>query len=69
MLATLAGARTLGLAQGGAGNADALAGGYHLAWMVGVATVLVSLGVVITVLRKGPSALAAEELPEEAAAA
>ena len=65
----LAGARTLGLVQGGAGSADALAAGYHLAWLVGAATVLVSAGVVITVLRKGPSVPAAAELLEEAAAA
>src|SRR5205823_7494832 len=51
VLATLAGARTLDLVQAGAGSADALAAGYHLAWLVGSGAVLISLGVAISVLR------------------
>jgi EmrB/QacA subfamily drug resistance transporter len=51
VLATLAGARTLDLAANGATSAAALAGGYHLAWLVGAATVLITLVVAMSVLR------------------
>jgi MFS family permease len=54
VLATLAGARTLNLAADGATSAAALAGGYHLAWLVGAATVLITLALSVSVLRTRP---------------
>ena len=53
VLATLAGARTLSLLHDGAGTAAALAGGYHLAWLVGAGTVIVTLALTISLLRAG----------------
>jgi EmrB/QacA subfamily drug resistance transporter len=53
ILATLAGARTLSLVQGGAVTSAALAGGYHLAWLVGAATILVTLALTLSALRGG----------------
>jgi EmrB/QacA subfamily drug resistance transporter len=55
VLATLAGARTLNLAANGATSAAALAGGYHLAWLVGAATVLITLALAMSVLRARPT--------------
>src|SRR3982074_1466467 len=43
VLAALAGARTLNLIHNGAGPTAALAGGYHFAWLVGAATVFITL--------------------------
>jgi hypothetical protein len=51
VLATLAGARTLNLVQNGVGTTTALAGGYHLAWLVGAATVVVTLALTMSLLR------------------
>ena len=51
ILATLAGSRTLSLLHDGAATAAALAGGYHLAWLVGAGTVVVTLGLTMSVLR------------------
>jgi len=51
ILATLAGARTMSLLHDGATTAAALAGGYHLAWLVGAGTVVVTLGLTMSVLR------------------
>jgi len=51
VLATLAGARTLSLVGSGSSSADALAGGYHLAWLVGAATVVVALAIAVPMLR------------------
>ena len=51
VLATLAGARTLSLAHGGASATAALAGGYHLAWLVGAGTVVITLVMTISLLR------------------
>jgi MFS family permease len=53
ILATLAGARTLNLVHEGAGSAAALAGGYHLAWLVSAATILVTLALTLAALRGG----------------
>jgi EmrB/QacA subfamily drug resistance transporter len=50
VLATLAGTRALSLVHDGAGTAAALAGGYHLAWLVGAGTVVVTLALAVTVL-------------------
>jgi len=43
VMATLAGARTLDLIQGGTDSITALAAGYHLAWLVGAGIVVVTL--------------------------
>ena len=51
VLATLAGSRTLSLLHDGAGTAAALAGGYHLAWLVGAGTVIVTLALTTCLLR------------------
>jgi EmrB/QacA subfamily drug resistance transporter len=51
ILATLAGARTLNLVHDGVGSAAALAGGYHLAWLVGAGTVIVTLALAMSALR------------------
>jgi EmrB/QacA subfamily drug resistance transporter len=51
VLATLAGTRTLSLIHDGAGTTAALAGGYHLAWLVGAATVLLTLVLTLSFLR------------------
>jgi EmrB/QacA subfamily drug resistance transporter len=51
VLATLAGARTLNLVHDGIGSAEALAGGFHLAWLVGAGTVVITLALTMSVLR------------------
>jgi len=51
VLATLAGSRTLDLIHAGAGSGAALAGGYHLAWLISAGTVLVTLALAISLLR------------------
>jgi MFS family permease len=51
VLATLAGWRTVNLAAAGQGAAGALAGGYHLAWLVGAATVVLTMTLVVSLLR------------------
>jgi EmrB/QacA subfamily drug resistance transporter len=55
VLATLAGSRTLTLVHEGAGSAAALAGGYHLAWLVGAGTVVITLALAMSVLRNRTS--------------
>jgi MFS family permease len=55
VLATLAGSRTLNLVHDGVGSAAALAGGYHLAWLVGAGTVVITLALAVSVLRARPS--------------
>ena len=69
VLATLAGARAQALVQDGVSSAAALAGGYHLAWLVGAGTVVITLALAVSVLRGRPL-IAAEAEPvhdEEAA--
>ena len=51
VLATLAGARTAGLAQGGLDPAAALAGGYHLAWFVSAAVLITTVAITVSLLR------------------
>jgi EmrB/QacA subfamily drug resistance transporter len=51
VLATLASARTLNLVQNGVGTPTALAGGYHLAWLIGAATVVISFALTMSLLR------------------
>ncbi|HKV88902.1 MAG TPA: MFS transporter [Candidatus Dormibacteraeota bacterium] len=68
VMATLAGSHTASLFQGGSGLADALAGGYHFAWLVGAATVAVTLGIALIALR-APTAKTAQRMLEECEAA
>jgi len=56
VLATLAGSRTLDLIHAGVGSGAALAGGYHLAWLISAGTVLVTLVLAISLLRARTSA-------------
>jgi hypothetical protein len=68
VLATVAGAHTLALSKGGADTVSALAGGYHYAWLVGAATVLVTLGIVLSTLRsQQPAATEPVEVEVEVA--
>jgi len=69
VLATLAGARTLSLTAGGASGAAALAGGYHLAWLVAAGTVVITLALAVSVLRARPSTEARVTLVESECAA
>jgi MFS family permease len=68
LLATVAGSRTVDMMRGGASLTTALAGGYHLAWLVGAGVVVVTLAVAVTLLRSQRSVETAEEQIEEAAA-
>ena len=69
VLATLAGARAQALVQDGVSSAAALAGGYHLAWLVGAGTVVITLALAVSVLRGRPlMAAEAESVDDEAAA-
>jgi len=54
VMATVAGGRTVQMMQAGAGVADALAAGYHLAWLAGAGIVVVTLGVAAWFLRARP---------------
>ncbi|HSS60939.1 MAG TPA: DHA2 family efflux MFS transporter permease subunit [Candidatus Limnocylindrales bacterium] len=51
VLATIAGSRTVDLVRGGADTGAALAGGYHLAWIIGAGVVVVTLVVAALTLR------------------
>jgi hypothetical protein len=64
ILATLAGARSTNLVRDGLGAALALAGGYHLAWLVSAATVIVTLAITMSVLRTRESIEAEATLGE-----
>ena len=68
VLATVAGTRTLSLVQDGIGGAAALAGGYHLAWLVGAGLVVVTLALAVSTLR-GHDAIEQDELTDGEAAA
>ena len=69
VLATLAGARTLSLLHDGAGIAAALAGGYHLAWLVGAGTVVIALALTMSLLRARTSTKMEVALDEDEAVA
>jgi EmrB/QacA subfamily drug resistance transporter len=69
VLATLAGTRTINLVHEGAGSLDALAGGYHMAWLVGAGTVLVTVLVAIFTLRGRTTSEAEFELADDEAVA
>jgi EmrB/QacA subfamily drug resistance transporter len=58
VLATLAGTRTLSLLHSGLNPAAALAGGYHLAWLVGAGVAVVTFLLTVSVLRTRRSAVA-----------
>jgi EmrB/QacA subfamily drug resistance transporter len=64
VLATLAAGRTDGLRADGESAAAALNGGYHLAYLIGAALVLVALVVTVKVLRAEPAAGAQPALSE-----
>jgi hypothetical protein len=51
VLATLASERTDGLAAAGESAAEALNGGYHLAYLVGAVLIVAAIGVAFAVLR------------------
>src|SRR6266849_2242492 len=61
VLATLAGVRTLNLVESGSSSAAALAGGYHLAWLVGAAVIVTTLALAMSVLRGRPAI--ADQMP------
>ena len=63
VLATIAGGRTLDLVGHGADLGTALSGGYHLAWMVAAAVVVVTLGVALALLRPRTQQISVIEEP------
>jgi EmrB/QacA subfamily drug resistance transporter len=70
VLATLSSSRTDALARGGASTAEALTGGYHLAFWIAAALVGVALAVVLVVVprtRPAPAAAAVDAAVAEAA--
>jgi EmrB/QacA subfamily drug resistance transporter len=69
VLATIAGARTLNLVRDGVGGTAALAGGYHLAWLIGAATICVTLALTMSFLRTRTSLEANDEPAEGEAVA
>jgi EmrB/QacA subfamily drug resistance transporter len=69
VLATIAGARTLNLVHNGVGSAAALAGGYHLAWLIGAATICVTLALTMSSLRARTSLETNDELADDEAVA
>jgi len=68
VLATAASARSSRLVHDGVGNVTALAGGYHLAWLIGAATIVITLALAVTLLR-APSSSELEVADAESEAA
>ncbi|MDQ6884141.1 MAG: MFS transporter [Candidatus Dormibacteraeota bacterium] len=68
VLATLAASRTVSLLRNGSGTAAALAGGYHLAWLIGAALVVVTFALAITLFRERRSVGAEEPVTESVVA-
>ncbi len=68
VLATLAASRTLSLAHDGAGSAAALAGGYHMAWLIGAGTVVVTFVLAVAMLRERRSVGVEEPVNERVVA-
>jgi MFS family permease len=60
VLATLATARTDGLLADGESAAAALNSGYHLAYLIGAALIVVAIGVALTLLEPDRTASASE---------
>jgi len=52
VLATLAATRTASMVHDGATTATALAAGYHMGWLLGAGTVVVTLGLTVSLLRE-----------------
>ena len=70
VMATVAAARSAALSGSGTPDLSALAGGYHAAWLVSAAIVLVTLAVTVATLRRRATvALAPAVYDEEQAAA
>jgi len=69
VLATLAGARTLNLVESGSSSAAALAGGYHLAWLVSAGVIVTTLALATSVLRARPAIADHMPVAEEECAA
>jgi hypothetical protein len=61
VLATLATERTDGLLADGGSTASALNSGYHLAYLIGAALVIVAITVALTVLNPGVVSMEGEE--------
>ncbi|MFN2568431.1 MAG: MFS transporter, partial [Candidatus Dormibacteria bacterium] len=59
ILATVSSGRSSQLMAQGAGEADALSGGYHLAWAISSGLVLLTIGVAAVVLKPGSAPVAA----------
>jgi EmrB/QacA subfamily drug resistance transporter len=68
VLATVAASHSIALLHNGAEASVALAGGYHFAWFVGAATVLVTLAIAVVMLRTPRSVVGAECEPVECVA-
>jgi EmrB/QacA subfamily drug resistance transporter len=68
VLATLSATRSKHLLESGHARPEALLGGYHLAFLIGAALVLLALVIALTVLRPGAEAVAQEAPQTEAAA-
>jgi EmrB/QacA subfamily drug resistance transporter len=68
VIATLATSRTQSLLAGGEAEAQALTGGFHLAFLVGAGLVATAIGIALTVLEPLPAPALEEELREEAPA-
>jgi EmrB/QacA subfamily drug resistance transporter len=69
VLATIAGTQTSNLVRDGVGSAAALAGGYHLAWLIGAATICITLALTMSFLHTRTSLEANDELAEDEAVA
>jgi EmrB/QacA subfamily drug resistance transporter len=61
VLATLSATRTDNLLHGGKAAADALTGGYHLAWAVGTGLLVAAIGFAVTILQPAPAMVRPEE--------
>ena len=68
VLATLAGERTEGLVANGTAEAAALNSGYHLAYLIGAALVVVAIAITMIVLRPQAPSTAVPPSDEEPAA-
>jgi hypothetical protein len=65
VLATLATERTSGRVAAGDAAESALNAGYHLAFLIGAALVVVALAIAVVVLRSAPGAATAHDAPPE----
>ena len=65
VMATIAGSRTAAAVSGGLDGVSALAAGYHFAWLVGAAIIVVTIGVSLWMLRTAKTAQTAREMRED----